>query len=150
MQVTQTQVFDYPQEYIWDRLMDYRVLARSLPGVEHLEPLPDDPDTLALTVKVAIPSITGAYRGTVRIADRRPCDSYLLLGEAKGRLGWVKGSADFVLSSVTDGTEVVAVMDIKTGGVLSGVGQRFMHSIASGMIRDFFSAFGQELDSQSA
>lgn len=149
MEVTQTRVFDHPQELVWERLMDHRVLARSLPGVERLEPL-DDPDTLALTVKVAIPSITGAYKGSVRISDRKPCESYRLTGEAKGRLGWVKGSADFALAPVERGTEVVAVMDVKTGGMLSGVGQRFMHSIATGMLRDFFAAFDEELTSPPA
>lgn len=149
MEVTQSRIFDHPQEFVWDRLMDYRALARSLPGVERLQPL-DDPDTFELTVKVAIPSITGAYKGSVHISDRKPHESYRLTGEAKGRLGWVKGSADFALSTVEQGTEVVAVMDVRTGGVLSGVGQRFMHSITSSMIRDFFTAFEQELTSQSA
>lgn len=145
MQVVQAQVFPFSRDVVWDRLMDFGVLARALPGIEKLEQLDDD--TLKLSVKVAVPSITGSYEGTVRIVDRQPTESYKLSGEAKGRLGWVRGDAEFALATRDGGTEVSSIMDFKTGGVLSGVGQRFMQAIAKSMIRDFYSAFEGELSS---
>ena len=143
MQVSQRQVLPHPRERVWEKLMDFGVLARTLPGVERLEPL--DGDACALTVKVLVPSITGKYEGRVAVVERDPVDSYRLRGEAKGRLGWVRGDARFELREDGGGTEVSSTMDFQTGGVLAGVGQRFMEGIAKSMIRQFFGAFGEEL-----
>jgi carbon monoxide dehydrogenase subunit G len=148
MEITQTEVFPHSREHVWEKLMDFEVLGRTLPGVESLEPI--DAESCRLEVKVLVPSITGRYAGSVHIVEKQPIDSYRLRGEAKGRLGWVKGEAFFVLSEVESGTEVSSTMSIQTGGVLSGVGQRFMQAIAKSMIRDFFSAFGQQLEAVPA
>lgn len=144
MEVTQSQFFQHPRQQVWDKLMDFEVLSRTLPGVETLEPV--DTESCKLSVKVLVPSITGKYDGTVRVVEKHPTGSYRLRGEAKGRLGWVKGDAVFELADADGGTEVSSTMNIQTGGVLSGVGQRFMQAIAKGMIRDFFSAFAAELE----
>ena len=148
MQVSQSRVFPHPREHVWSKLMDFGVLARTLPGVETLEPVDDE--TCKLTIKVLVPSITGTYEGIVRVVERQPIDSYRLQGDAKGRLGWVKGDARFELTDDGGSTEVVSQMDFQTGGILSGVGQRFMEGIAKGMIRDFFAAFERELGSGGA
>ena len=148
MEITQSQVLPYPREDVWEKLMDFDVLGRTLPGVESLEPI--DAETCKLKVKVMIPSITGKYEGTVKIVDKQPIDSYKLQGQAKGRLGWVRGDAMFALKQVDVGTELTSTMNIQTGGVLSGVGQRFMESIAKGMIRDFFVSFEQQLEPATA
>jgi carbon monoxide dehydrogenase subunit G len=128
--------------------MDFGVLARTLPGVEALEPV--DEETCKLTVKVLVPSVTGTYEGVVKVVEKQPIDSYRLQGDAKGRLGWVKGEAQFDLKEDGEGTEVVSQMDFQTGGILSGVGQRFMEGIAKGMMRDFFKAFERELAAGSS
>jgi carbon monoxide dehydrogenase subunit G len=143
MEVTQSQVFPHPRQHVWAKLMDFEVLGRTLPGIERLEPL--DEESCRLSVKVLVPSITGDYDGTVRVVEKQPIDSYRLRGEAKGRLGWVKGDALFELADAAGQTQVSSTMNIQTGGVLSGVGQRFMQAIAKSMIRDFFSAFSTEL-----
>lgn len=144
MEITQTKVFPFPREQVWEKLMDFDVLAKTLPGIESLDPI--DAETCRLAVKVMIPSVTGNYEGTVRIVEKQPVDSYRLQGEAKGRLGWVKGDAHFSLAeSEGGGTEVSSTMSFQTGGAISGVGQRFMQAIAKGMVRDFFSAFGKQL-----
>lgn len=143
MEITQTELFPFPREDVWAKLMDFDVLARTLPGIESLEPL--DAETCKLSVKVMVPSITGNYDGTVRIVEKRPIDSYRLHGEAKGRLGWVKGDAAFSLAEKDGGTEVTSTMSFQTGGAISGVGQRFMSAIAKSMVRDFFKSFGRQL-----
>jgi uncharacterized protein len=144
MEVSQSQVFPHARQHVWDKLMDFEVLGRTLPGVEKLEPI--DAESCRLSVKVLVPSITGNYDGTVRVVEKQPTDSYRLRGEAKGRLGWVKGDAFFELVDADGETRVSSTMNIQTGGVLSGVGQRFMQAIAKSMVRDFFSAFGKELE----
>ena len=143
MQVTQTRILPYPRPAVWDRLMDFDTLGRTLPGVERLEPIDDE--TCKLTVRVLVPSITGSYEGEVKVVDKDPISSYKLRGKAKGRLGWVRGDADFLLKEADGSTEVSSTMDFQTGGVLSGVGQRFMQAIAKSMIKEFFSSFEREL-----
>ena len=144
MEVTQSQVFPHARQHVWDKLMDFEVLGRTLPGIEKLEPI--DAESCRLSVKVLVPSITGNYDGTVHVVEKQAIDSYRLHGEAKGRLGWVKGDAVFELADADGQTQVSSTMNIQTGGVLSGVGQRFMQAVAKSMIRDFFSAFGAELE----
>jgi carbon monoxide dehydrogenase subunit G len=148
VKVERTQRLAFPRELVWERLMDFDVLARSLPGVEAIEAL--DAETSRLVVKPVVPSITGTYEGTVTIVEKEPVASYRLRGEAKGRLGWVRGDSVFELREDDGGTEVTAAMTFQAGGTLSGVGQRFMEGIAKGMLRDFFAAFERELEATRA
>jgi carbon monoxide dehydrogenase subunit G len=143
MKVEATGVFPRPQQTVWDALMDFDLLGRTLPGVQKLTPV--TPEKCALEVKVLIPAITGRYSGEVEVVEKEPIDRYKLLGKATGRLGWVRGEAQFSLSPDGEGTRVDAVMDFATGGLLSSVGARFMEAIAKGMMRDFFKSFEQEL-----
>ncbi len=143
MEITQSETFAASREKVWDKLMDFQTLGRTIPGIERLEPIDDESCTIH--VKVLVPSITGKYDGTVRVVEKQPIDSYRLRGDAKGRLGWVKGDAFFSLVEVDGGTEVTSTMAVQTGGILSGVGQRFMSAVAKSMVKQFFTAFGQEL-----
>lgn len=128
--------------------MDFSFLSRTLPGIERLEPV--DEETCNLTVKMLVPALTGSYQGTVTIVEKEPIDSYRLRGEAKGRLGWVRGDARFELVEEAEGTNVSSQMIFQAGGTLSGVGQRFMEGIAKSMLREFFDAFGRELATDGA
>lgn len=148
MKVEASNVFPQPQQTVWDALMDFGLLGRTLPGVQKLTPV--TPEKCELEVKVLIPAITGRYSGEVEVVEKQPTDSYKLVGKATGRLGWVRGEAQFRLSPEGEGTRVDAVMDFATGGLLSSVGARFMEAIAKGMIRDFFRDFQQELDGVEA
>jgi carbon monoxide dehydrogenase subunit G len=143
VEVTQSQVFASTREEVWGKLMDFDVLGRTLPGIQSLQPI--DGESCTIDVKVLVPSITGTYTGTVRMVEKQPMDDYKLRGEAKGRLGWVKGDALFSLLDVDGGVEVTSTMTVQTGGVLSGVGQRFMGAVAKSMLKQFFAAFGEEL-----
>ena len=148
MKVERTHRLAFPREVVWERLMDFDVLARALPGVESLEAV--DAETSKLVIKPLVPSITGTYEGTVKVVEKDPVSSYRLRGDAKGRLGWVRGDSVFELREQEGGTEVVATMSFQVGGTLSGVGQRFMEGIAKGMLREFFQAFEQELETIGA
>ncbi len=144
MDVTEKRLLPHARPQVWEKLMDFAVLSRTLPGIERLEPL--DEETCRLTVKMLVPSITGTYEGTVSVVEKTPVASYRLRGEAKGRLGWVRGDARFELAEDSGGTVVVSRMSFQAGGTLSGVGQRFMEGIAKSMLREFLDAFGRELE----
>jgi 2-furoyl-CoA dehydrogenase large subunit len=143
LQVSEQRTFPRPRDEIWEKLMDFSVLARTLPGVTRLDPV--DGDSCAVTVEPPVSSITGTYEGTVSVIEKSPIDNYALRGEAKGTLGWVKGDALFELTDEDAGTRVASTMSFHTGGVLSGVGQRFMEGVARSMMRQFLNAFEREL-----
>jgi carbon monoxide dehydrogenase subunit G len=148
VQVTEQRTFRRPRAEIWEKLMDFGVMARTLPGVSRLDPL--DGDSCSLTVEPPVSAITGTYEGTVAVVQRTPIDNYQLTGEAKGTLGWVRGDARFELVEEGTSTRVASTMSFQTGGKISGVGQRFMEGIARSMVRSFFEAFERELDEPSA
>lgn len=143
MEVTSSATFDSARERVWASLLDFDVLARTLPGLDSLKPL--GPETCEVSIKVLVPSITGAYRGTIEVVEKAEPESYRLTGEAKGRLGWVRGDARFSLTETGDGTAVAATLDFHAGGMLASVGQRFIEATARSMLNRFFAAFGREL-----
>jgi len=132
-----------PREIVFGKLLDFDVLARTLPGVERLEPV--DAETCRLVLKVLVPSITGTYEGAVGVIEKDPPAGYALRGDVKGRLGWVKGDARFRLAENGEATRVEATMTFQAGGLLAGVGQRFMEAVGKSMLRDFFRALEREL-----
>jgi carbon monoxide dehydrogenase subunit G len=148
LRVDEQRTFDRPRAEVWEKLMDFGVLARTLPGVTRLDPL--GTDVCSLTVEPPVSAITGTYEGTVKVVEKTPIANYELSGEAKGTLGWVRGDARFELTDEGQATRVASTMSFQTGGTLSGVGQRFMEGIAKSMMRQFFKAFERELEARSA
>lgn len=144
MKVEASNVFPQPRQLVWDKLMDFEVLGRTLPGVERMTPI--TPEKCEMALKVLVPAITGKYTGTVEVVEKNPIDDYRLVGQATGRLGWVRGEAAFRLSDEAEGTRVDAEMNFAAGGLLSSVGARFMEASAKGMLRDFFSSFAREAE----
>lgn len=147
MEFNYTYSLPYPRQRVWESLLDFDLLSRVIPGVERLERLGDD--KCNMVVKVGVPLVTGSYRGTVAILEKNPFDSYRLVGEATGRLGWVKGEAAFQLHDKDVDTQVLAKLRFQVGGLLAGVGQRLMEGIAKGMAREFFAAFEREIRSKT-
>ena len=86
----------------------------------------------------------------MKVVQKNPIDNYELRGEAKGTLGWVKGGRPLRADRAGRGRDVASTMSFQTGGVLSGVGQRFMEGIAKSMMRQFFKAFERELEHRQA
>jgi carbon monoxide dehydrogenase subunit G len=143
MKVQASSTFSQPRQTVWDALMDFDLLGRTLPGVQRMTPV--TPEKCEMDLKVLVPAITGRYTGEVEVVEKSPTDSYRLLGKANGRLGWVRGEAKFQLADENGGTRVDAEMDFATGGLLSSVGARFMEAVGKGMLRDFFQNFEKEL-----
>lgn len=143
VEVTQQATFGASRERVWLNLLDFEVLARTLPGLDSLEPI--TPDKCEISMSVLVPSITGTYRGQIDVVEKNEPHSYRLIGEARGRLGWVRGDARFALSSTENGTAVDAVLAFQAGGMLASVGQRFVEATARSILKQFFSAFAREL-----
>src|ERR1700693_6226645 len=123
-------------------MQDPEVLARAIPGCESLERI--GPDEYRMKMKMALASISGAFEGKVRITDQMPPESFRLVVEGSGRVGFVKGDGLLKLSPVEGGTEVSYEGDAQAGGTVAAVGQRLIDGTAKMMIKKFFEKLAEE------
>lgn len=124
------------RERAYQLLQDPAVLAKCMPGTDHLEKVGDDEYTMKM--KMAIASIGGLFSGKVRIADQHPPDSFKLIVEGNGKIGFVKGEGLLNLVPQGQATEVKFDGDVQVGGTIAGVGQRLLDTTAKLIIKKFF------------
>jgi carbon monoxide dehydrogenase subunit G len=134
------------REYVWSMLMNPEVLTRCLPGCEKLEP--DGDHSYRASIKIGLASIKGAYSGSVTMQDMNPPESYRLVLEGKGSPGFVRGSADILLRTNGQVTDLWYSGDSIVGGPIASIGQRVLQGLASTLIRQFFKSFERELLSE--
>jgi len=131
-----------PRERAYQIMQDPEILARAIPGCESLERI--GPDEYRMKMKMALASISGAFEGKVRITDQMHPESFRLVVEGSGRVGFVKGDGLLKLSSVDGGTEVSYEGDAQVGGTMAAVGQRLIDGTAKMMIKKFFDKLAAE------
>jgi hypothetical protein len=91
-----------------------------------------------MTVTAGVAAIKGTYDGEVRITDQQQPDRFVLHASGAGAPGTM--SADVVVTLVAhgDGTRLAYDADAVVGGVLGGVGQRMIASVARKTAAEFF------------
>src|SRR2546425_3268545 len=77
-----------PRAKVWDAFLDPKQLKKAIPGCEKLEALGND--EYKATLKIGVGAVKGTFEGKVRLADRKPPESYRLLAEGSGGPGFVK------------------------------------------------------------
>jgi hypothetical protein len=118
-------------------MQDPEVLAACMPGCEGLEKIGDD--EYKMKMKLALASLSGAFDGKVRIADRNPPNGFKLIVEGTGKLGFMKGEGALSFKPAGDkSTEVAYEGDVQVGGTMAAVGQRLIDATAKMMIKRFF------------
>jgi carbon monoxide dehydrogenase subunit G len=124
------------RERAYRLLQDPVVLAKCMPGTDHLEKVGDD--EYAMKMKMAIASIGGLFTGKVRLAEQHPPDSFKLIVEGNGKIGFVRGQGLLNLVPQGQSTEVQYDGDVQVGGTIAGVGQRLLDTTAKLIIKKFF------------
>ena len=143
MKISGTYTLPLSQERAYAVMQDPEVLARAIPGCESLEKV--GPDEYRMKMKMALASLSGAFEGKVRITEQTPPDSFRLVVEGTGRIGFVKGDGLLKLSPATaGGTEVAYEGDAQVGGTIAAVGQRLIDGTAKTMIKKFFDKLAAE------
>jgi carbon monoxide dehydrogenase subunit G len=142
MKISGSHTLPFPRERAFALLQDPQVLCRSIPGCERLERI--GPDEYRMQMKMALASFSGAFEGKVRISDSTPPESFRLIVEGSGRIGFMKGEGWLKLTTADGGTEVSFDGDVQVGGTLAAVGQRMIDGTAKLMIRRFFEKLGAE------
>lgn len=137
MKVNGSAVLHAAPDAVFAALNDPTVLAGSIPGCESLTALGDD--RYAMTVTAGVASIKGTYEGEVTISDQRPPGSFTLHAKGAGAPGTVDATVLITLVDAGDATtRLDYTANAAVGGMVGGVGQRMLSSVATRMAGQFF------------
>ena len=136
MKISGSYTIPAARERTYQLLQDPVVLAKCMPGTDHLDKVAEN--EYEMKMKMAIASIGGLFSGKVRIADQNQPESFKLIVEGNGKIGFVKGEGLLNLSPQGDVTEVNYDGDVQVGGTIAGVGQRLLDATAKMIIKKFF------------
>ncbi len=136
MKISGSYAIPAPPERAYQLLQDPDVLAKCMPGTDHLEKV--GPDEYEMKMKLAIASMGGLFAGKVRLADQRPPEQFKLIVEGNGKIGFIKGEGLLNLVAQGEATEVKYDGDVQVGGTIAGVGQRLLDATAKMIIKKFF------------
>ncbi len=130
------------RETVWERLNDPAVLAKSLPGVDELEPT--GPDSYRSTIKYKMGPVSGKFDGTVELSEKNPPHSMRLKTSARGGPGFVNGDGKVELAAKGEQTEIRYSADVQLGGMLAAVGSRMLEGAAKKSIEEFFQSIVEQ------
>jgi carbon monoxide dehydrogenase subunit G len=136
MKIAGSHTLALPPARAYELMQDPEVLARTMPGVESLEKI--GPGEYQMKMKMAMASLSGAFDGKVRIADPSPPESFRLIVEGSGKIGFMKGEGLLKFAAQGEGSEVTYEGDVQVGGTIAAIGQRLIDSTARMMIKRFF------------
>ena len=144
MRIAGTATLHAPVEAVYAALQDPRVLVRTIPGCERLEQVGED--AYAMTVTAGVASVRGTYAGDVRLTDHQAPHAFRLQANGSGTPGTVAADVTVKLSPGDNGTTVIAYdADTVVGGMIGGVGQRLLTTVAKRTAGEFFTAVEQVL-----
>lgn len=143
MKVSGSALVAAERKRVWDALQDPGVLVRTIPGCERLETTGEN--VYAMTVTAGVASIKGVYQGEVALRDQEEPDRFTLGARGQGAPGTVEATVAVRLSDAEGGTRVDYDADAVVGGMIGGVGQRMLASVAKKTAGEFFSAVERHL-----
>lgn len=139
MRISGSYAVPVPRERAYQLLQDPVILAKCMPGTDHLVRIA--PDEYEMKMKMMIASMGGLFSGKVRLADQNPPESFKLIVEGAGKIGFVKGEGLLKLASQSEVTEVKFEGEVHVGGTIASVGQRLLDTTAKLIIKKFFEKF---------
>jgi len=144
MKVAGTSVLHATPDKVWAAITDPAVLAGVIPGCNELAPLGEN--HFALTVTLGVASIKGSYAGEVRLDDLVVPSSLTMVAAGSGGPGTIDTTVAVTLADLGDGTtQLTYDADAVVGGMVGGVGQRVLTSVAKKTAGLFFSAIDDVL-----
>ena len=142
MKIAGSHTLNMPRQRVYDLLHDPAVLARCMPGCESLEPIGDG--EYAMKMKMALASVSGLFQGKVRTTEPNPPESFRLIVEGSGKIGFMKGDGRLKLAESGGGTVVNFEGEVQVGGTIAAVGQRLIDTTAKMLIKRFFERLAAE------
>lgn len=141
--------FRGPRERVWGLLQDPEVLVKAMPGARRLVATGDG--AYEGVIRIGVGPVTAAeWKLSVNLADRVPPESYTMLVEGKGALGFTRGNAKVELLEEDGGTTMRYHADLLVGGKVASVGQRLLDQVAKLLTKQGLEALSREMDSRLA
>jgi uncharacterized protein len=148
VKIAGAQTLNMPRERAYALLHDPAVLARCMPGCESLEQTGDG--EYAMRMKMVLASVSGLFQGKVRTSEPNPPESFRLLVEGAGKIGFMKGDGLLKLAGPDGVTNLTFEGDVQVGGTIAAVGQRLIDTTAKMMIKRFFDKLAREAATTTA
>ena len=137
MKIAGSYTVPVPREKAYTLLQDPDILAKCMPGTQSLTKIGDD--SYEMKMKMMIAALSGSFDGKIRLTDQNPPESFRLIVEGSGRIGFLKGDGLLKLNPDGDSaTKIDYEGDVSVGGTMAAVGQRLLDTTSRMMIRKFF------------
>ncbi|MBI4695650.1 MAG: carbon monoxide dehydrogenase subunit G [Gammaproteobacteria bacterium] len=124
------------KDAVWDALNDPRVIEKCTPGCQSLSIVA--PDSYELVTKIGIASISGTYKGSMRLGDRLGREQYAMFAEGAGPIGTMSVAGTVALRENGAATSVNYSFEVQVGGAMTGMAQRALLPIAKLLTKQFF------------
>ena len=141
MKISGSYTVPVSRERAYQLLQDPVILAKCMPGTDHLEKVAED--EYVMKMKMAIASFSGLFTGKVKITDPCPPESFKLMVEGSGKVGFLKGQGLLNLVPQDGATEIKYEGDVQVGGTIAAVGQRLLDTTSRMIIKKFFEKFSE-------
>ncbi|MBC8509018.1 MAG: carbon monoxide dehydrogenase subunit G [Anaerolineales bacterium] len=126
--------FSGPRERVWDIIRDPDILATALPGTKKLDLVGENEYEGEMQVRIG--PVAGTFGGKLIVSNEVAPESLTLTVEGKGKVGFLKGSGDIVLSDQgEDATLMKYSGEVQIGGRVASVGQRLFDTVSKSMIK---------------
>ena len=145
MKIAGSYALPFDREKAYHALHDPAILAHCIPGCDGLEKTGED--EYAMKMKMALAAFSGLFTGKIKIAEANPPQSFKMIVEGSGKVGFLKGEGLINLTPSGEATDLTYDGDVQVGGTIAAVGQRMIDTTAKMMIRKFFDKFVEELKS---
>lgn len=144
MQLSGQHTLHASQTKVWDLLMDKDILARVVPGIVTLDQTSENFFVSMLRIKMG--PVNGLFSGTLQLEDIVEHKNFNLNARQNSKIGNANATVKIKLTPVDDThTEVSFDGDAKLSGVLAGMGQRVIGSVANSLSKQFFENLEKEL-----
>ena len=126
--------FEGPREKVWEIIRDPDILATALPGTKSLDLVGENEYEGEMQVRIG--PVVGTFSGKLTVSNEVAPESMTLSVEGKGKVGFLKGSGDVVLTDQEDNTTLMKYSgEVQIGGRVASVGQRLFDTVSKSMIK---------------
>ena len=127
------------KEHCYQSLQNPSILESCMPGCQELIKIGEA--EYEMKMKMMLASMSALFNGKVKISDQCFPNSFRLIVEGIGKVGFLKG--DGLLELTTQGPETLIdyTGEVQVGGTISSVGNRLLDTTSRMLIKRFFSKF---------
>ena len=142
--------FERPPAEVYALLLDPVVLKRVMHGTRTLA---RDGDRYTGTIAAGVGPVSAAeFALDIHVENAVPGERYEMRIEARGKLGFVSGTAGVHLAAADlgGGTRMTYRADLQVGGTIAAVGQRMLDSVSKAMSAQALKELGRVLQKGTA